>query len=438
MVISPFKGLFEVLHKMTDEDLHNLFFYANTCHVCKSSGNETPLKKCSNCKMISYCGKEHQKQHWLQHKNLCRVLAEMLDETDMSNLLEDMHNVSMEEWVKAKMNLMLLANLKLKRKLLPYEEEMFKFPKACAVCHETNSKLITYCPSCPSASFCEKHQNDLTHADICDKLSLCYDLDIASTVFIRNPPRNVVPFHTEMAYLPSSIQHFIELYFNEDKSLQLSMDIQTAHISEYLTRPLTLLHAMERLEYSTGSEMTIHIIGANMIELDGVEIWETLLHWLPSLSTLNIVLVGPELESNNEKVEGSICDCCNDKNMKLNLETHGLLYKEYINSDSFIKPDIIAGYNLGIHECENVDSDNDSWSQSVRILPEQKCPFILTSYTAEEAQKEHKRLCDILNKKVSYLYSEKNPFSSLRPHRDYETEGVYYQNQYVIIYRDLD
>lgn len=93
---------------------------------------------------------------------------------------------------------------------------------------------------------------------------------------------------------------------------------------------------------------------------------------------------------------------------------------------------------MGIHECESIDSSNDTWSDSVRVLSEQKCPVVLTSYTAEEAQKEHKRLSDILNRKVTYLCCEKNQFSSLRPHRDYETEGVYYQNQYVIIYRDLD
>jgi hypothetical protein len=369
---------------------------------------------------------------------LCRVLAEMLDETDKANLLEGMHNFSMKDWVKGKMNLMLLVSMKLKRKLLPYEEEMFKFPRACNVCHETDSKLLTDCPSCPCATFCKEHQNNEIHARVCEMLSLCYDLDIASTVFMRSPPRNVVPYHTEMAYLPASIKHFIELYINEDKSLLVSSDIQRSHMSEYLTRPLTLLHTMERLEFKTNSSLTIHIIGANMIELDGIEIWETLLHWLPSLTTLNIILIGPELESNKEKLECNICDCCIEKGMKLYLETHGILYTEYANSDSFVKPDIIAGYNLGIHECENIDSSDDSWSPTVRILTQQKCPFVLTAYNADEAQKEHKRLCGILNKKVTYLYYGKNQFSSLRPHRDYETEGVYYQNQYVIVYRELN
>ncbi|XP_014215256.1 uncharacterized protein LOC106644318 [Copidosoma floridanum] len=420
------------------EDLHNFFFYANTCHVCKSCGYETALKRCSNCKMISYCGKEHQKHHWLQHKNLCRVLSEMLDETDKSNLLEGFGGVSQHEWVKAKMNLMLLVSLKLERKLEPYEEEIFKFPRACAICHEANSKLLTDCPSCPCASFCKVHEKYSDHEKLCKILSLCYNLDIASTIFTRHPPRNTVPYHTEMAYLPASIQGFIDLFVNEGDSPLNTRELQSAQISEYLTRPLTLLYALEKLEYKTETAMTIHVIGANMIELDGIEIWETLLHWLPSLITLNMVLIGPELNSNRNKIKCNVCECCIEKDMKLYLETHGVYYKDYVLSDSFVPPDIVVGYNLGIHECENLDSSNDTWSHSIRIVLEQKCPFLVTSYTSEEMKKEHNRLCHILDKKVNYVLCEKNPYGSLRPHRDYETEGVYYQNQYLLIYRDLD
>lgn len=330
---------------------------------------------------------------------------------------------------------MLVVSLQLNRKLEPYEKEMFKFPKACYVCHKPDTRELVDCPSCPCASFCKEHKDDPFHVARCQQLGFCYDMDIASTVFIRHPPRNSIPYHTEKAYLPASIKHFIELYMNEDKTLLVNSDIQTAHTSEYLTRPLTLLHALEKLEYLPGSTMTIHVIGANLIELDGVEIWETLLHWIPSLTTLKIILVGPDLD--NEKSECSICDCCMEKGMKLNLETYGLLYKEYVDIDTFVKPDIIAGFNVGIAEWENVGSPEDTWSQSLLVLPEQKCPFVLTSYTDGELKKEHARLCKVLNKKLDCLYGGKNDFSSLRPHRDYETEYVYYQNQYMMVYRNL-
>lgn len=38
---------------------------------CAECGAPSELK-CSACKLVSYCGKEHQKQHWKSHKNICR------------------------------------------------------------------------------------------------------------------------------------------------------------------------------------------------------------------------------------------------------------------------------------------------------------------------------------------------------------------------------
>ncbi|KAJ8959772.1 hypothetical protein NQ314_006202 [Rhamnusium bicolor] len=39
--------------------------------VCAECGEPAELK-CSACKLVAYCGKEHQKKHWKTHKILCR------------------------------------------------------------------------------------------------------------------------------------------------------------------------------------------------------------------------------------------------------------------------------------------------------------------------------------------------------------------------------
>lgn len=39
----------------------------NYCTVCGKGG----ARRCSNCKQISYCGKEHQTEHWKSHKEHC-------------------------------------------------------------------------------------------------------------------------------------------------------------------------------------------------------------------------------------------------------------------------------------------------------------------------------------------------------------------------------
>lgn len=40
----------------------------DTCAICQVPATQT----CSACKLVKYCGEEHQRQHWKQHKNECR------------------------------------------------------------------------------------------------------------------------------------------------------------------------------------------------------------------------------------------------------------------------------------------------------------------------------------------------------------------------------
>ena len=41
------------------------------CRVC----GETKTMKCGRCKVVAYCGKEHQKADWKVHKKICASLA---------------------------------------------------------------------------------------------------------------------------------------------------------------------------------------------------------------------------------------------------------------------------------------------------------------------------------------------------------------------------
>ncbi|XP_015514701.1 uncharacterized protein LOC107220561 [Neodiprion lecontei] len=418
------------------DNLHNLYYYANVCHVCKTFGKELPLKRCSSCRMISYCGKVHQKQHWPQHKDLCKVLSDMLDQTNSTCIFGKCQNPCTKLWAKKKSNLMLLVQLKLGRRLEHYEEEMFKFPRVCSTCHDGQSAALKDCKFCPSANFCPLHKTDqIRHTSQCKALRLCFDLDIAGTLFERKSPRHVVPFHKEMAYLPRSIKDFILLYVNENKSLPMSSECQLLYNSEYLTRPLTVLYAIERLKFKIESAINIHVIGANMVEVDGLDIWEILLHWLPSLTTLTIVLIGPELMWGS--VKPNVCNYCISKGMWVHIELRNMLYQDYVTSQWYEKPDFLIGYNMGIHECLELGSVKDTWTPCIKTLAEQNCPLVLTSYTLSEAIEEHKKLRIILGDTVTDLCCEINPFSSLRPHRDFETEGVFYQNQFITIYHDL-
>lgn len=46
---------------------------SNTCAICAKSSTQQTLLRCSRCKQIYYCGAEHQKQHWTEHRKVCSV-----------------------------------------------------------------------------------------------------------------------------------------------------------------------------------------------------------------------------------------------------------------------------------------------------------------------------------------------------------------------------
>jgi hypothetical protein len=50
------------------------------CQVCHLSAYplrkpELPLEKCAGCRMVWYCGKDHQREHWTVHKPHCKELC---------------------------------------------------------------------------------------------------------------------------------------------------------------------------------------------------------------------------------------------------------------------------------------------------------------------------------------------------------------------------
>ena len=418
----------------------DLYFHSNVCHVCKVFGDAVELKRCGCCKMIAYCGKSHQKEHWPQHKELCKILTKFARETGTTPFSfhdSKRNNTSMESWTQLKTNLMLLVQLKLGRKLLPYEADMFKHPRACTVCHETNLARLTDCTNCPDTSFCPDHKKNHNHAKKCYTSKLCFDIDNVQFSLSKSIGKSFDFGNLNIKDAPRNMKEAVsQCFYQDDNESLISTRRWTVYVTEYLTRPLTFLYAIEKLNKSTLSRINIHLIGANEIETKTLMLWEILLHYIKSLKQLRIILIGPELCYKSYQMD--LCDECTADNKKILVYTADTLYSDYATASKyFVKPDYIIGYNLGIHECEDFSSVNDTWAPSVVALRNQDCPFIMTSYTLKESEAEQKRVKEILGERVEFFHSWKNPFASWRPYRDFETEDFFYANQYITIYDKL-
>ncbi|XP_024880898.1 uncharacterized protein LOC112460459 [Temnothorax curvispinosus] len=415
------------------------FFYATMCHVCKRFGDGVQLKRCSCCKMIAYCGKEHQRQHWQQHKPMCKATRDVHLEFG-----KNLSRATTEEWVYEKLAIARIVSSRLKRRLIVDEMQMLCFQRVCLVCYELKSKLLETCQKC-AASFCQNHKYSTEHRNICAQLELCLRIDFFSIKEGTNPP-DLQPYlqhfvqeysHVSCKNIFRNMKDFIKVFRNIRTDSEMSSNLPANLNSEYLTPPLTLFHAMQLLNYvPKGNDLVVHILGARKSEeitLIGWEIFPRLIG-----AKVSIILIGPELPC--QSTLSHHCDNCMSREKKcLTFELHDGLYEDYVRSSSFVKPDLVIGFNMGVRNHEPpVESSKKTWTPSIELIAKENCPFILTSSTLYSFKKETDIIKTILDKEVNHIYSGKNPFASLIPYRAIGgLEYVSYMNQYIIIYRSL-
>lgn len=266
------------------------FFYPNICHVCNCHDSQVPLKKCGNCKMIYYCSQEHQKVHWPLHKAFCKNISSLT-------------LVSKDKNIDTKMNLIISMEKKMKRKLEPYENEMIEYQKFCEVCLEEDVNSLENCPRCPHANFCKDHQEDPAHDEFCSLYKKCYLLDYYAIIFHEMPiPRMMefTPRDSKIVSLPNSMQDYMDIYFKSRENSKFNFPAEDVkiYVSQHFTRPLTVIHAMGKIDFnyeSQSDELIIHVMGASIREEKSLIEWEILFHWLPKAMKIKVVLIGPDL-----------------------------------------------------------------------------------------------------------------------------------------------
>ena len=423
-------------------------FYSNECYICRRTNKIVLLKRCSRCHMISYCSSKHQKVHYKTHQDLCKVISVMMKENNWSNLFESLYNTEPETWYLQKEKLFLEAQSRMPRSLLPYEHQMFLFPRCCLICHENNQNLLIDCLECPAISFCEKHNKYLNHtiSNDCYWLWHCQALDAdlkGHTRFtftnqieklISCVPMNEVSKTKKALNLPGSMEEFL----NESMKSSGIPEIKKFHASEYFTNSLTVLNALQRLDhpnYQTQnqekSELTIHVTGCD-IEFDRPIFWEILLHLLPNLRTLKVVIA--DSDSMNI-IEPKICKKCCSREKKLVVETLNISYDKYLDdkTSDYSKPDLVVFYEFKLPEKED-----ERWIKYVETWGQLECPLVITTHQALDMLKIWEKLKSAFETYVTIIDKNYNTFSSIRPRRDFEKfDTVYTKNRCWILCKIL-
>ena len=245
--------------------------------------------------------------------------------------------------------------------------------------------------------------------------------------------------------------------YNNKKQKDGDVDLEEMEfrfLSDRLTGPLTILYSCLGQELANGvditqtRDLTVHIVGANVVEMLGIIKWEYLSHRLPKIQNCRIVFIGPELDDQGETEDGECqgigeCQECNGLERFLKYEVRRLTYDKYVEEGQqqgyYTIPDVVCAFNCGFHEFAN--KEQDTWGPSLQYLVQHvNVPLIFTSYTLTEAHKDLKVFKD--NVDAANLSFDKtkvaNPFRSHRPVRDFEFDNncdVFYSNQYLTVVR---
>ncbi|KAK2718309.1 hypothetical protein QYM36_005573 [Artemia franciscana] len=439
-------------------------FMSNVCHVCKETHRgETILKSCAACRMIAYCSSEHQKQHWPEHKDVCRFVRKELKKRQHRHLYQSAKNSDYETWKRIRYTTMMECEDFIKRALQPYEREMFLFARHCESCYETDGEKLHQCKKCLSSFFCSPDHKKKDHDRWCSDLKLLFDINVKQAkIGPIDPP---LPDRVFQNYeiLPDNIKEFLVTKMLGPKRSSNYDNATFSCLTEFASYPLTVIYAIQALEkvISKGkgtfkptainslNSIVIHVVGAELIfECNNIIKWDIFFaHLLPNLKYLRIVFIGPDLVSSPCIIPTGVCNedlrCPRCSSSGRNIEYDfqpDILYQDYVKTKHYIKPTVIIAFNCGLYR-DTGHSERDTWAPCIEYLTKDPfIPLILTAYTSEEAPKDVERVMRTVKAEV-LVKPQRNPYRSYKPCRNFINEDsipVMYKNNYFSILRGTE
>ncbi|XP_077298514.1 uncharacterized protein LOC143919842 isoform X2 [Arctopsyche grandis] len=429
-------------------------FIANACHICKI-GLKDDRVVCRFCHLVSYCGEKHRDDDWQTHQSLCYAICTISHTKEQNYIYGDSKSLNGHDYRLLRMQTIVSCEKMLKRKLCPWEQEALLYPRICTLpsCREWKSGLLKDCEGCGQVSYCSANPTHLPadHINWCRSYKLYYKLVSYQLNHGRLEPELPVKIPPIGYDLPEKCSILFEDLYGSTKTLE---ECHYATLTQLSTAPLTALYAYQKYTENnnvitnctskdvmvngtdsasakSSQSFCIHLIGAELqFEGDTLKKWETFfLHFMHNVKELNIVLIGPELNTSKLPVEllGRIklCQCCRQADRKIKFDfIEGTLYHDYVESQKFIRPDIICAFNPGFHRATGY-AGLDSWPETIASCIRLRVPICVTAYTAHEMPRDLERVrsCAPAADRLRIIIPPgHNPYCSLRPDRNFVSD----------------
>lgn len=457
-----------------------LDFFPYACIVCRRSAVHcapTSLSRCGKCKRVHYCSRKCQKQDFKQHKYLCQIMHDIPLQNDVK---------TQYEWglyLKSRLRDMRATSQAFYGKDIWLScFSIWMYQPHCQTCFAQDN--LTVCETCGCVARCNKDSCiSVFHTTHSKQSCESHCVRLAAYVMakqqgnylkVASQSRNAVAHDSSSALppvsipptsLPSSWASYWTAKVSDYEVPEALLRIPPvmAMLTDSMSYIFTAMHCLQQLHIhqlsartpdpvpaTPPSTLCIHFIGSEVLDVFGAQagVFEEILHWFPSVTSLELVLVGPDLQADREGerrlISQGLCTPCASRHCTVHLTCLRALYHEAALSADH-PPHIAMLCNSGLHESSAQPSGPgslaESWAPTLEMLHAQRVPIAATSYTREESEEDFQQVAAVLQSDGTYVGGEgvvvqpsRNPFRGLLPMPDTLADNqFFYNNNYYFV-----
>jgi MYND finger len=468
--------------------IHPVFqsYHPYACHSCKRGPlTNTKLFVCTQCHIIKYCSKKCQQSDWNFHKDWCQRFRRLCQNEKLDTfLLAEYH--SFKAWHKHMNDMTIFLMQEMKVEPHSIELDIVLSQPRCRKCFQAGLQMVdgkkmchnviklTTCPKCMGVALCNHClEQGLSSVEDIKTMTLEQSISIFHSNTNNNPedeclnhllsvcclamvvengaPLKIVSRTDCKEYWrPSSWQEYFakkrdDFYIPGPPAGMIHLAPVVAFLSDAHSLTLTMQHILGLPELEgtvmpkTMKKLVIHLCGASDLELSMVGMFAEITRLNPGLKEIQIHLVGPNLNPDNNGrlrfLDGeSIRSTC-----KFTMRQHRGLYHEVVIADSNGVmpvpglgdiPTLVFCQHSGLHTAAYAVD----WIPTVLALKEMDVPVVWTGFNHNEVVDDGKVLDELGVNLI--VKPTPNPFRSLYPFTDpYREQGdfIYANASFVVM-----
>ena len=406
-----------------------------TCAVCKrgSFTNGMKLSNCSQCRVVKYCCREHQREDWKSHKAFCKAYVGLKNSND-ADYNELQNPPDMQTWLTLSQRVTNKVERQIRSGLHSRDIQLVALQPRCHNClvagSADNVELVT-CPKCHDVSLCKEcYMNDEVsfHGEGDRGRVECeyHQASLACTgMVVENGSILMLASDNDMkkCFMPNDWEQYFDKKRGDFRSqfpkAMLGMAPIICLLADGLSLPLTILHTlglpavMGKQGVSKLKRLVVHVVGASAQEVFGIERYIELIRCIPTLSYLRIICVGPDVDDVDECAL-NVADP-NSIRIRSGCDARVMMRKGYYHDivDSLTEEATLV---IASHPGMFDGHYTESWRPTVEVLASKDVPFVVTGYNKQEVLND-RELLDEFGARI-VVEPSANPFRGLRPFPD--------------------